>query len=182
MKKRIWIFIVAAVVILVGIFLIVYPTIEIQTEDELIAFRYTDDMEEFETQIALNESYAYYEERDISWNTLDVQKFLFFYVIRMGYIEGNYCDTEFVLEESYIDAFLERAEIEYNECNIDLAALIDGKEAIVGNTRYLGNPYDKQIDYTLDGRHETLFVFEKDDLLVIQVGLSDEGPRYIAYK
>ena len=38
------------------------------------------------------------------------------------------------------------------------------------------------ITYTLNNRHETMYVFYQYDLLVIQVGLSDEGPKYIAYK
>ena len=69
-----------------------------------------------------------------------------------------------------------------NNKNIDLGKLIKNKKAIVANKRYFDNPYDTQIDYILDGRHETMYVFYVEDLLVIQVGLSDEGPKFIAYK
>ena len=100
----------------------------------------------------------------------------------MEYEEGNYCDTQFVLEEDYIRDFLERAEIEENVNNLDIAKLIEGKEAIVGNTRYLGNDYENGIFYVLDGKYEELYVFYVDDLLVIQVGSPDESPKYIAYR
>ena len=181
MKKKLYISIIAVLVI-IGALLLIYPTIEIQTEDKFIALRYTDDITEFETEMSYNESYAYYADRDISLSTFDIRKFLFFYVISMEYIEGNYCDTQFVLEEAYIEDFLERAEIECNDSNLDIAKLIEGKEAIVGNTRYLGNDYERAIFYVLDGKYEELYVYYADDLLVIQVGSPDESPKFIAYK
>lgn len=181
MKKKIWMPIIITLVI-IGLFLIIYPTIEIQTEDKLMAFRYTDDTTEFETEFSFNETYVYYEDRDITITDFDFKEFLFFYVITMEYEEGNYCDTQFVLEEDYIRDFLERAEIEENVNNLDVAKLIEGKKAIVGNTRYLGNDYENSIFYVLDGKYEEMHVFYVDDLLVIQVGSPDESPKYIAYK
>ena len=86
------------------------------------------------------------------------------------------------MEESYINDFINNAKIEHNEYNIDIAKLIEGKEAIVGNIKYLGNEYGKAIYYVLNGKHEVLYIFYVDNLLVIQVGYSDEGPKYIAYK
>ena len=181
MKKKILISIIIVTVI-VGLFLLIFPTVEIQKEDKLIAFRYTDDITEFESEISYNESYVYYADRDITITDFNFKKFLFFHVISMEYEEGNYCDTQFVLEEDYIRDFLERAEIEENVNNMDIATLIEGKEAIVGNTRYLGNDYENAIFYVLDGKHEELYVFYVDDLLVIQVGSPDEDPKYFAYK
>ena len=180
MKKNINI--ILFVLLLIGGCLLVYPTIEIQTKDRLIAFRYSDDITEFETDISFDESYVYYKKRDISLYDFNFKQFLCFHVITMEYIEGNYCDTQFVLEEKYITDFLERAKIEDNEKNIDIAKLIEGKEAIVSNTRYLGNDYENGISYVLDGKYDELYVFYVDDLLVIQVGSPDESPRYIAYK
>ena len=181
MKKKIWIPIVIILVI-IGLFLIIYPTAEIQTDNKLIAFRYTDDTAEFETEFSFNETYVYYEDRDITITDFDFKKFLFFHVISMEYEEGNYCDTQFVLEEDYIKDFLERAEIEENVNNLDIAKLIEGKEAIVGNTRYLGNDYEDAIFYVLDGKHEEMYVFNVDDLLEIQIVSPDESPKYIAYR
>ncbi len=181
MKKKKWIPIIITFVI-IGLFLIIYPTVEIQTENKLIAFRYTDDTAEFETEFSFNETYVYYEDRDITIKDFDFKKFWFFHVISMGYVEGNYCDTQFVLEEDYIRDILERAEIEENVNDLDLAQLIEGKEAVVGNTRYLGNDYENAIYYVLDGKYEELYVFYVEDLLVIQVGSPDESPKYIAYK
>lgn len=179
MKKK-WIPII--ILATIAFMFLAYPTIEIQTENYLIALRYSDDISEFETDMTDNECYVYYADKDISIYDYDFKKFLFFHVITMEYVEGNMCEVEYVLEEEYIQNFLENAVIKYNDSNLDIAQLIEGKEAIVGNTRYLGNEYDKQIDYILDGKHQTLFVFYVDDLLVIQVGLSDEGPKFIAYK
>lgn len=181
MKKKIWIPIIILLVI-IGTFLFVYPTIEVQTEDKLIAFRYTDDITEFETEISFNETYTYYADRDITIKDFAFNKFWFFHVITMEYEEGNYGDTQFVLEEDYIRDFLERAEIEENVNNLDIAKLIEGKEVVVGNTRYHGNDYENAIFYVLDGKYEEMYVFYVDDLLVIQVGSPDESPKYIAYK
>lgn len=180
-KKKVLILICIISAIIVS-FLLIYPTIEIQTDNKLIAFRYTDDISEFETELSYNESYVYYADMDISISDYDFKKFLFFHVITMEYVEGNYCDTQFVLEEDYIKDFLERAEIEYNDKDLDIAKMIEGKEAIVGNTRYLGNDYENAIYYVLDGKHEELYVYYVEDLLIIQVGSPDESPKFIAYK
>ena len=64
----------------------------------------------------------------------------------------------------------------------DLAALLAGKTAVVGNTRYPGNEYDKSITYVLDGVWETLYVYESAGMTVIQVGSPDESPKFIAYQ
>lgn len=100
----------------------------------------------------------------------------------MEYIEGDFRETQFILEESYIEDFLENAEITDCPEGFDLAALIEGREAVVGNTRYLGNEYDYCIFYKLNDRYDEMYVFYKDDLLIIQVGSPDELPRFIAYK
>ena len=178
-KKLILIFISLVIVCAVLAF---YPAIEIQTKDKLIAFRYSDDISEFEDEMAYNEVCVYYADRDISIKNFEFKRFLFFHVIIMEYIEGNFCDTQFVLEEDYIRYFLNNAEIKSNDNNLDIAALIEGREAVVENTRYLGNDYVNAIYYVLDGRYEEMYVFYSDDLLIIQVGSPDEGPRYIAYK
>lgn len=100
----------------------------------------------------------------------------------MDYIEGNYCETEFQLEEEYIKNFLESARIEYNSHDVNVAELIKGKTAVVGNTRYFTEEEKMVIEYTMDDNYEIMYLFESDGLLVIQVGESDEGPKFIAYK
>ena len=179
-KRRIYIGI--AVFILLAVFLLVYPRIEFITENELIALRYSDDISEFETELSLDENYMYYEKYDISIHEIDIEKFGFFYVIRMGYIEGNYCETEFLLKETYIEDFIERAVIEYNSHDVDVEALIEGKEAVVGNTRYFTDDEKMLIEYSLDDVYEVMYLFEAEGLFVIQVGEIDEGPKFIAYK
>ena len=81
MKKKI--IILSVVFVIIGILLVVYPKLEFQTEDKFIAFRYTDDISEFETQLSFSESYMYYADRDISISGIDTKKFLCFYVIIM---------------------------------------------------------------------------------------------------
>ena len=180
MKRWQKIIIILAALIAVG--LVIYPNIEIDTGEKLIVFNYDGDFSEYDDNHSYNERYAYYEKYDISIRNFDVNNFLFFHMISMEYIKGDIRQTEFILEETYVKNLVENGEIIENEKNIDLAKLIEGKEAIVSNTRYLGNDYDNSILFKLDGEYEELWVFYVDDLLVIQVGSPDECPRFIAYK
>ena len=100
----------------------------------------------------------------------------------MEYEKGNRCENEFLLEEEYINNFLNNAVIDYNENNIDVGKLIKGKTAVVSNTRYSGDDVVGSIDYTLDGVYETMYIFYEEELLIIRVGSVDEAPKYIAYK
>ena len=65
---------------------------------------------------------------------------------------------------------------------MDVAALIEGKEAIVGNIRYFTDEEKMRIEYSLDDVYEVMYLFEAEGVLVIQVGEIDEGPKFIAYK
>ena len=78
--------------------------------------------------------------------------------------------------------FINNAIIESNDTNIDVKNLIEGKTAIVSNTRYLGNDYETAIYYELNDRYDVMYIFDNDDLLIFQVGFPDEGSRFIAYK
>lgn len=180
--KKIIIITLASIILLLAAFLIVYPFIEINTGTKLIRCSYNEDFSEYEENQSYNELYCYNEKHDVSIRSFDVKKFLFFYTIHMEYVKGDFRETQFLLEESYIENFLNNAKIVSNDSNIDLASLIDGKKAVIGNTRYLGNDYTNGIFYKLDGKYEEMYVFNVDDLLVIQVGSPDELPKYIAYK
>ncbi len=180
MKKRI--FVPLMVVAFIAALLIIYPHIEIDTGKSLVRFSYSDRLDDYEDNASFGEVYFYNEEHDVSLYTFDIRKFWFFYVIVMDYVEGDARETQFVLGEEYIKNFIKNAEIEHNSENIDLEALIEGKTAIPDNKRYLGNDYNTAIYYVLNGRHEVMYIFESEGLLVIQVGNTDEGPKYIAYK
>lgn len=181
MKKKILIiFVIIFTLIITG--LIIYPHIEFYKNGNLYKFTYSSDFSEWEQNMCYSESYSYNEKRDISIYNWDFKEFLFFKMFILEYKNGNVCETEYLLEEEYIQRIINEAEIVYNDNNIDLSKLIAGKKAIVGNTRYLGNDYETQMTYILDNRYEDLFVFYKDNLLIIQVGLSDEGPKFIAYE
>lgn len=179
--KRV-IIIAVSFAILIAAFLLIYPIIELDTGEKLIRCSYTDDFSEYDINHSYNEVYCYNEKHDVSIKNFETKKFWFFYTIHMKYVKGDERETEFILEEAYIENFIKNAKIEDNVNNIDIATLIDGKKAIVGNTRYTGNDYENGIYYTLDGEYEEMYVFSKDGLLIIQVGSPDENPRFIAYK
>ena len=167
--------------IIIGL-LIIYPFVEIDTGKKIIQFKYNYDINEFDEVTCYDDGYSYNKKRNISITEIDFKKFLFFHVITVSYQKGNICDTEFYLEESYITDFINNSEIIYNEKNINIEELIKDKEAITGNKRYNGNDYDTFIEYKLNNKYEIMYIFYIDDLLVIQIGHSDEGPKYIAYK
>jgi hypothetical protein len=162
--------------------LLIYPKIEFQKNGKLYACRFSDDFSEFEENASYNELYFYYKKRDISLKTFNVDKFLCFYVLSFDYVEGDMRKEMFKLEEEYIENWLKNAEITENPNNIDVAGLIEGKTAIVKPKRYSGNNYENSIYFKLDGKEEVMYVFESNGLTVIQVGFSDESPKYIAYK
>ena len=184
-KKKLKVIISAAlalVLLCLAVFLI-YPNIEFQKNGKLYACRFSDDFSEFEENASYNELYFYYEKRDISLKTFNADKFLCFYLLSFDYVEGDVRNEMFKLEESYIKNWLENAQIVENANNIDLASLIEGKTAIVKGKRYTGNDYENSIFYTLDGgEEEVMYIFESDGMTIIQVGFSDESPKFIAYK
>jgi len=180
--KKIGIKILKIVIVIIILTLITYPNIEIAKDNKLIKFQYTDSIGEFDKITCYDDGYSYDQKRDISISNISHKNFLFFHVLILEYKEGNICDTEFLLEESYVKHFIENAEIEYNEYNINIEELIKDKKAIELNKRYPHGDEVFEIGYILDGKHEEMFVFYYEDLLIIQVGLSDEGPKFIAYK
>lgn len=175
-------FILMAFVLIIIILFMALPMFEMKTEKKLYAIRYKEDYSEFETKGCYDESYYYNEKYNISLSNFNHKQFLFIHFYSFDYVEGNICETEYQLEEEYINNFIKNANITYNSHNLNIKNLIYGKEAIVGNSKYKGNNYNQIIEYTLDGKNQIMYVFYQYDLLVIQVGLSDEGPKYIAYK
>ena len=181
MKKKLLITF-GIIIVIIGLGLFIYPMIEFYKGDKLYVLTYKEDWSEWEENMCYGENYSYNEERNNSTYGWEFKNFLFFKWFELDYKKGNVCDTEYYLEEEYIDRIIKEAEIEYNDDNIDLAELIKGRKAIEGNKRYSGNEYNLSMTYKLDDKYEELYVFYLDDLLVIQVGCSDEGPKYIAYE
>lgn len=181
MKKKI--IIISCIILIIFIALLaIYPNIEFRRDNKLYYFTYSDNTDEWDMNLCYDESYSYNEERDISISGWEYKHFLFFKLFILDYKEGNVCDTEYVLDADYIDRVINEAEIIDNSHNIDLKELIKNKEAIVGNNKYNSEDEKMEIYYILDGKEEEMFIFYVEDLLVIQVGLSDEGPKFIAYK
>ncbi len=184
--------ILAVVVAVVALGLLVYPKITIQTDDKLVACRYSDDISEFETEVSLDECYTYYEDRDVTWTGFRFKKFGPFFVLFFDIEQGNTIQSKYVLEPGYMDVFLAGAEIDvvekdYKEISLttdDVTAMIADKTPVEGEGRYVCPDYDAatRIYYKLDGKEEIMFIFEVDGLLIFQVGYPDEGPKYIAYE
>ena len=183
-KGKIKALIIAAAVLLclVVCIIVVYPKIEFKKDGKLYVCSFSDDFSRFEENASYNEVYFYNEKHDVSLKNFDVKNFLCFYLFSFYYVEGDVRKTQFVLVDEYIDYWLENAKITDNSENVDVAALIKGKKAIVGNKRYSSDEEKKAIFYELDGKYEEMYIFECDGLTVIQVGSPDESPKYIAYK
>lgn len=188
MKKRI-LLISISIIFIITLFLLIYPRLEFFKNDYFYITSYSkgwidsEDLEKLEQEMCYDESYSYYKNKDISIIKWEYNNFLFFRWFKIEYEEGNVCEAEYLLEESYIENFIKNAEIITNEDNVNLAKLIEGKTPIVGNTRYPWNDNYLYIEYKLDGKYMDMYISTNEDgLLVIQVGLSDEGPKFIAYK
>lgn len=181
MKKKI--IIVSIIVLFIVLLFVLIPYIKIDTGSKIIYLKYNDFIdEEYENNMCYHESVSYVKSKDISVNKINIEKKFMFYLFTLEYVNGNLCDTEYVLEERYIKNFINNAEIIYNSHNLDIEKLIEGKTAIVGNTRYTGNEYDTFIEYKLNNKYEIMYIFYKDDLLIIQIGSPDESTKFIAYK
>jgi len=175
------------IILLIGILIIIailtiYPYIEFKKNNKLYKFTYSSDWSEFEENMCYGENYSYNEERNITISGWDIKEFFIFKVLILDYKKGNICATEYLLEEEYINKVINEAQIIENEKNIDLSKLIEGKTAIVGNKKYFYDEDKIQIIYQLNGKEEEMFIFYIEDLLIIQIGLTDEGPKFIAYK
>lgn len=180
MKKRIVIILISTIILLSILFIL--PLIKIDKNNKLIFISYRDDISEFEDDFCYHESITYYKKRDISIKEFNIKKYFIFYLYSLEYEKGNLCETEWQLEEEYITNFINNAEITYNPSDINIEALIKDKTPVVSNTRYLGNDYETVINYKLDNKYEEMYIFYKDDLLIIQVGNPDETTKFIAYK
>jgi len=180
MKKIILICIAITLLLISSLYLI--TLIKIDKDNKIMYISLSDDISEYDEITCYDDGMSYYKDKDITITGIDIDKKFIFYLVTLEYKEGNLCATEFQLEESYIQDFINNAEIIYNEKNINIKNLIEGKQAIIENKRYSGNDYETFINYKLNGRYEIMYIFYVEDLLIIQVGYSDEGPKFVAYK
>lgn len=175
--------IILIILIIITSLLIIYPNIEIKNNNKLYYFTYKEDISIFEENMCYDESYAYNKKHDISIYNWEYKNFLFFKLYILSYKEGNICQNEFILKEEYIKRFIQEAQIKKNEDNINIEELIKNKKPIIKNKRYPWNENYHYIGYILDGKYQEMYISKnEDDLLIIQVGHSDDGPKYIAYK
>ena len=70
-----------------------------------------------------------------------------------------------------------------NNDNVDLRELIKGKKQVESNKRYPWSDEASSIYYELYGEENEMHIYTNEEgLLIIQVGNSDEGPKYLVYK
>ena len=170
------------IIFIILITLIIYPNIEFYKDNKLYILTYKEDMAEFENNMCFNESYSYNKDRDISiykWNSKNI---LFFRWFELEFKKGNICDTEYYLDDQYINKIINESEIIENINNINLKELIKDRIAILDNKKYSTDEEKIFISYKLDNKEEELYLFYIDDLLIIQIGNVDEGAKYIAYE
>lgn len=129
-----------------------------------------------------DDGFTYLKDKGITIKNIDFKKVGFLWYHRITFEEGNLCDYEFYIEEKDFLYLITKGEVISNEDNLDLSKMIKGKEAIVGNTRYPWEDDYKFIQYKLDDKYYELYITEREELLVIQIGNSDESPKYIAYR
>ena len=182
MKKKLIITIAMFIVIGLAIYFI-YPQIEFTKGNKLYVMTFKEDWTEWDENLCYNESYSYNEKRNISIYNWDFKSIGIFKYFVLEFKEGNMCETEYVLEEEYINRIIKEATIIENTANIDLAKLIKNKKAIIGNRRYYKEDKYDYIEFKLDNETKEMYIFKNEEgLLIIQIGNSDEGPKYIAYK
>ena len=185
-KKKCPIKLIISLIVLVVISLaiyFIYPTIEFTKGNKLYVLTFKEDWSEWEENMCYDESYSYNKKRDISIYNWELKARGFFKYFILEYKKGNVCETEYVLEEEYINRVIKEAKIIENKDGIKLSKLIKNKKAIVGNTRYSWNDNHHYIGYELDGEFKEMYVSKNEEgLLIIQINPSDEGPKYIAYK
>ena len=129
-----------------------------------------------------DESYTYMKDKDISIDSINIKKVWFLWYHRYTFKEGNVCEYEFFIDEKDFLYMITKGEVIENEDKLDLTKMIKGKTAITGNTKYTWVDDYKYIMLKVDGKEKEIYVTERDGLLVIQIGNTDEGPKYIAYK
>lgn len=157
MKKKV--IIIVSIIVILGIFICLIPLIKIDKNNTIKHISFSDDISEYDEITCYDDGMSYYEKKDITIKDIDIEKKLFFYFFTIKYEKGNLCDSEFILEESYINNFIKNAEIISNEKNVDLETLIKDKKAIIKNKRYSGNDYETFIEYKLDGKEENMYFF-----------------------
>ena len=186
MKNKIIILFILSVF---GILLLIYPHIELKKDNYIYMFSYgkdlidSEDFQKLEDELCYDESYAYNKKRNITLKKYEYKNFLFFKYLKAKYVEGNLCETEYILEQSYIQDFIENAIILENKDNVNIEELIRNKTPIIKNKRYSLSEDYKYIEYNLNKKNMSMYIYESDDkLLVIQVNINDETKKFIAYK
>ena len=129
-----------------------------------------------------DESYTYLKDKNISIKDIDFKEVGFLWYHKLTFEEGNVCEYEFYIDEKDFLYMISKGEIVENKDKLDLVQMIKGKVAITGNKRYSWEDEYKYMGLNIDGEYKEIYVTEREDLLVIQIGNSDEGPKYIAYK
>ena len=175
------------ILIIICFGLLFIDKIKITNGDEIRYISLNSDVirDEDNIQTCYDDGVIYDYNKDISITSFEYKKVLFLYFHTIKFEDGNICELEYYIDEEEILNIINNGEIVNNEDNVDLKNLIKDKKAIVGNKKYIPLDWDKDTNlilYKIDGEYKEIIIFYIDNLLVIEIGLPDEGPKYIAYE
>lgn len=179
------VFITLFVVVVILVFSLLFiDKIKITSGDEIrfISLDENIDWLDKDSITCYDESYTYMKDRDITVDSINIKKVWFLWYHRYTFREGNVCEYEFFIDEKDFLYMITKGEVIENEDKVDLIKMIKGKEAITGNKRYSLEENRKFIMLKIDDEEKEIYVDEVDGLVIIQIGNTDEGPKYIAYK
>lgn len=179
------VFITLFVVVVILVFSLLFiDKIKITSGDEIrfISLDENIDWLDKDSITCYDESYTYMKDRDITVDSINIKKVWFLWYHRYTFREGNVCEYEFFIDEKDFLYMITKGEVIENEDKVDLIKMIKGKEAITGNKRYSLEENRKFIMLKVEDEEKEIYVDEVDGLVIIQIGNTDEGPKYIAYK
>jgi len=183
MKKYLMIIVIFVILLIFA----VIPKVELKINNKLKFIRYSSagDVKIFNESISCYDDGLFYnKKRNITLIKSGYKKILFFYLFEITYKEGNQCDSEFLLTAEVINDLIINGVLIENPNNINLKNMIKDRFAIVKNARYPW-PEDYLIFYLVykyNGKTIPIYVWNENNLIIIQMNNSDEGAKYIAYQ
>ncbi len=172
------------IIVIIAFVLLFIDKIKITVGNEIRYISLTSDVLWIEDNsiTCYDDGLTYLKNKDITVKNVDFRKVGFLWYHRVTFEEGNLCEYEFYIDEKDFLYIITKGEVQENDDKLDLLNLIKGKEAVVGNKKYPWDEERKYISYKVDDKYLELYVSQQKELLVIQIGNSDEGPKYIAYR
>ncbi len=148
-----------------------------------------------------DESYRYDKKNDITISRVEQKSKTIVNKINLKYEKGNLCDSEYILDESFISNFLDKADIEeisYEKCLKGKCKLIKVKNNLnkllneISKEEYIQenknipikDNYEYQISvyYNMSSMSNILYIFEDNEYIILKNIDSNDHPKVIKYK